>query len=112
VPRPRKPGTAFRWLFFHYQFEAKRTGRIFELTEAEFKTLTQKDCHYCGAPPAQRLPKEKEIYIYNGVDRLYSDRGYTKDNCVAACGICNRMKGTLTPIEFLDKVRAIAEHSS
>jgi hypothetical protein len=44
---------------------------------------------------------------YN-LDRLNSDKGYTKENCVVCCGACNRMKWILGYDAFLAKILFLA----
>lgn len=69
----------------------------FSLSKDEFIKLTQGNCHYCGTQPIeiQSLKRYNKtgIPIYmNGIDRIDSSKGYSIDNCVSCCEICNRMK--------------------
>jgi hypothetical protein len=48
-------------------------------------------------------------YIYNGVDRVNNDFGYSIDNCVSCCKVCNRMKGKKTVAEFVAFCSAISD---
>src|SRR5438132_12656210 len=43
------------------------------------------DCFYCGHVALEGL-------TLNGIDRVDSSKGYCLENCVACCGMCNRMK--------------------
>ncbi len=88
----------------NYKRWAKRRGRDWMLTNEDFFTLTQKLCHYCGAPPAQvaQVSNGTGRFIYNGVDRKDNGLGYTEENAVACCGFCNFMKGKLPYQEFID----------
>lgn len=101
----------FNGRYVAYRTRAKRGGLVFELTLAEFAGLVQQDCHYCDAPPAM-LPRSRPAVagdpLVNGVDRVDSARGYTSDNVVACCAICNRMKLDLAESVFLEQVRRIA----
>lgn len=56
-------------------------------------------CFYCG---------HKDDEYYNGVDRINSSVGYTKENSVPCCFVCNNIKNTLDVASFLRKVREIA----
>ena len=50
------------------------------------------DCHYCGFHSNNFL---------NGIDRMNNLIGYTKENSVACCQVCNRMKNTLNKETFI-----------
>jgi hypothetical protein len=60
-----------------------------------------------GACAEQRL---NGVFIGNGVDRVENSLGYSVDNCVACCKICNWMKLTLSVDEFKAHVIKIARH--
>lgn len=91
---------------------------IFELTKEQFKNLTSNRCFYCGVPPDYLFNRlgsrgrlvSKEPYIYNGVDRISSKKGYIVSNCVTCCGICNKMKSTLDLDVFQEKIKKIYNH--
>jgi hypothetical protein len=55
-----------------------------------FKDIITKPCHYCGGP-GPRYGK--------GMDRIAYAGGYTKDNVVPACGICNDLRGVTFTVE-------------
>ena len=81
-----------------YKRIAKKRGRSFELTQEQFVELTKKDCHYCGASP-NNITESNNCYgeyIYNGIDRIDNSKGYTLDNVVPCCKICNYAKRNLT----------------
>lgn len=58
----------------------------------DFINLTQQNCHYCGQTTSNNLIKNNILFSYNGLDRIDSNLGHTKDNCVPCCIICNRGK--------------------
>lgn len=77
------------------------------LTEEQFDSISQKPCHYCGAPPDH----EYSIgYVGNGLDRVDSSQGYTIDNVVPCCPACNSMKNDMDYDEFLAHVKRIVSH--
>jgi hypothetical protein len=85
-----------------YKNRAKRRGLEYKLTDEQFAKITQQNCYYCGAKPnqiAKQLNGNGE-YIYNGLDRTDNTKGYTIDNIVSCCGICNMAKQKLTIQEF------------
>lgn len=72
------------------------------LTKNQIRVLTKQNCHYCGIAPQQKIHPERcnGVYIYNGLDRVDSSKGYTLDNVVSCCGVCNYAKHTQTIEQF------------
>lgn len=95
-----------------YKRKAKNRNREFSLTKEQFRKLTKQKCFYCGAEPCAILSSKKSNgkYVYNGIDRVDNEKGYTVDNCVACCGTCNRMKNIHTQQDFLAKIKLIYDH--
>lgn len=91
---------SFVMLYNQYRSTARKTGRLFELSQEEFRKLTQSCCNYCGAKPAQEICAGYGSYRYNGIDRQDNDLGYTTANSVSCCYRCNRAKATSTVQEF------------
>lgn len=94
-----------------YKKGAKDRGLEYNLSKKIFYDLTQGNCYYCGtAPKQERKPRCKgklNSYIYNGIDRKDSVLGYTVENCVPCCGICNKMKSSLSISDFIEKIEKI-----
>jgi hypothetical protein len=40
-------------------------------------------------------------YVYNGLDRKNSQKGYTIRNVVPCCGVCNHAKHTMNYKDFI-----------
>jgi hypothetical protein len=101
----RKPlGIAsFNALYGQYRKNSKGRKINFDLTKDEFRKITSLNCYYCGIEPHQyyRSIHNSGDYIYNGVDRLDSSKGYISDNVVPCCGVCNRAKSDMTVNEFI-----------
>jgi len=96
--------SSFNALFYAYKVNSKKRDLKFLLTKEEFRRLTKQKCHYCGSPPNQIRDNKNGsygIYIYNGVDRINNNEGYTLNNCVACCKDCNIAKGTKSLKEFV-----------
>ena len=92
-----------------YKARAKRKGYEYKLTEKQFKKITQKDCHYCGAKP-NNIANIKDYngkYIYNGLDRINNTKGYIIDNVVPCCKMCNDKKSNMTLQEFKDWIKKV-----
>lgn len=80
---------------------SKRRGYgDFEIDFEIFSELVKSPCYYC------KKIKENEI---NGIDRVNNDIGYTKENCVACCWKCNRMKYIYHPIFFIEKCKILCK---
>lgn len=88
---------------------AESRGLLFELTSDQFTKLTKGECHYCGDKPSKKYahPISNGSYKYNGIDRMNNDIGYTLNNCVSCCWVCNDMKKAQGYGEFLSKVKQI-----
>jgi hypothetical protein len=96
-------------LFSKYLLGAKRRDISFALSQEEFEDLIIQDCYYCGNHPSQIFTQCSSKLSYNGIDRVENNEGYTKDNCVPCCKICNTMKMTLSQEEFLEHILKIAD---
>jgi hypothetical protein len=79
-----------------YKNRATYDNLTFELTEEQFVNIVSSVCNYC--PSTERL----------GVDRVDSKRGYTLDNSVPCCTLCNYMKKDLSVTQFLAHIKKIA----
>jgi len=73
----------------------------YNLTPAEFLTLTLSPCFYCGESGP------------GGIDRLDSNGSYVNENCVPCCKHCNFFKNDLPVEQFYKHLFALtAEHNS
>jgi hypothetical protein len=84
-----------------YKQGAKERKLSWELSPEQFIQLINGDCFFCGAPPAQRQGYYRLVFTSNGIDRLDSSKGYTSDNCVTACKMCNVAKSNHSVDKFL-----------
>ena len=104
------PGVAsMRALIGNYKKRAEKRGIEYKLTEEQFAEITQQDCYYCGTKP-NNVAKNRSCngkYIYNGLDRVNNNNGYTVENIVPCCKICNRAKDVLNLQEFKDWVKRV-----
>lgn len=107
-----------RTLFTGYKSDAKRYGRVFEISLQEFRAITSSDCVYCKSKPSRLFKrpytntstKDCDPYLCNGVDRIESSDGYTIGNCVACCTTCNYMKLDMKQDAFIAHILRIAEN--
>lgn len=98
--------------FSSYNSNAKVRGHPFHLNKDEFKTLIDGDCHYCGAEPFNTLHYKGDTYTSNGIDRVDNSKGYTIENSVSCCAICNQAKHTLPYETFIAWARRINKWQS
>lgn len=106
-----EPGFQARnYIFLNYRSKAKQRGRTWDLDFEQFCSLTQSACAYCGEPPSNstRDRNGPGVFTYNGLDRVDPARGYTPDNVVPACIVCNRAKSDMSRDDFLAWVGRVA----
>lgn len=88
---------------------AKSKNWEFNLTLEVISGLIRSPCAYCGELPNKpcRFRIKEPL---NGIDRVNSSKGYTVDNCVTCCPICNQMKSNIPQDVFLKKTNQIANN--
>ena len=105
--------SAFNNLFYQYKRGAEIRNLEFDLSKEQFKKLTKEPCFYCGDMETmvkRGQGKTSGDYYYNGIDRVNNDMGYTIENCVASCSLCNFMKHKNSQDIFLNQIRKIYEY--
>ena len=70
-----------RGRYHMYTNNAKIRGIRFDITFEDFLTFWQNDCEYCG----DKIPLV-------GLDWIDSSLGYSLDNIVSCCSVCNKIK--------------------
>ena len=75
---------------------AKEKEWVFELTPDDHAHITSGPCAYCGDRSSAR-----------GIDRLDSDKGYTRANVRACCSVCNYVKRHYSCGDFHEMCRAV-----
>ena len=78
---------------------ALRRDYEFNLNFEEFSEIVDKECFYCHHNVSEEI---------NGIDRVDNTKGYTNENTVSCCEICNRIKNIYHPLFFLEKCKIIA----
>jgi 5-methylcytosine-specific restriction endonuclease McrA len=107
------PGeAAFNKTLRSYRQNAQARGHAWELTKDDFRRLASVDCHYCGAPPGvvAKGSARGGDYVYNGLDRVDNALGYTPENVVTCCKICNHAKVDMSRDEFLAWIARLAKY--
>lgn len=101
---------ALKSKYRNYQSKAKARNLIWQLDLFQFLHITQEKCHWCGSEPTQIISSPRGKYIFNGIDRVDNKLGYTLDNSVPCCGICNLMKREMTAEEWMTQMEKILNH--
>ena len=66
-------------------------NKEFELTIKQYWDIKQNPCYYCG--------NQHNI----GIDRLDNTKGYTVENSVPCCYMCNMMKNTMSEDQLINQ---------
>lgn len=88
--------------YVEYQRGASKRSLEFTLSFPVFQELVQDKCYYCH----HKVDGEA-----NGIDRVDNGKGYTSDNCVTCCEMCNIMKGPYNQHYFLQKCSYISSQT-
>lgn len=104
-------------LISDYRNRSKLKNLQFELNIEEFEKFILDNCFYCGTKPLKNISNRKNFknhefnkeLIYNGIDRIDSSNGYTLNNVVTCCYICNYAKRNLKINEFYQWLDNIAK---
>lgn len=90
--------------------KSKKWGIIIDLEH--FKYLSQEPCNFCGLSSSNSITDRcdsNNILYFNGIDRLDSNLGYTKENSVPCCRYCNTAKNTMCVEEFMNYIKRVYE---
>jgi hypothetical protein len=108
--------------FTGYRLGAIKRNLSFEINLEDFLEMSSKNCFYCGIKPStvfeakyargdkKGLPRLNGAFIYNGIDRINNDVGYTILNCVPCCSQCNISKLNLSFDEFVSWIERVYYH--
>ena len=100
-------------IYLGYKRHARDRGYSFEITKDELIELSSMKCFYCGAGPSNIKTTKNDVIglKYNGIDRVDNSKGYSINNCVPCCKICNVAKATLTIVKFKAWVEAVSSRA-
>lgn len=96
-------------VYKNYKNGAANRGLPFELSFEDAVKLFKSDCHYCKSPLSNSYSGGGSTWHYNGIDRKDNSLGYTIDNCVPCCRICNIGKAGLSYEDYLNWIKGVAE---
>lgn len=98
-------------IFSGYKTRATAEKISFSIEKEKFKSLILSECFYCGVESSNTLKVQRRTgykLLYNGLDRVDSQEGYTETNVVPCCKNCNFAKRALSKEEFIALVKRIA----
>jgi hypothetical protein len=107
------PGEAAkRTIHKGYRISAKNRGIVWVITKGRVFHLITQPCHYCGSMPRKvRKVSTNGEFRFNGIDRVDNALGYTTNNTVTCCHLCNHAKCQMSKTEFLSWVSEVYRHS-
>jgi len=83
------------------KYEAKTKNIEFGLTFEEFVYVRENPCYYC-----ENKLHSKTVYGV-GLDRIDSSKGYTIDNVLPCCYLCNRIKSNILTSNEMKEVASL-----
>jgi hypothetical protein len=75
----------YKALIYYYRSNAKKRGLGWALSDAQAVELAHGTCYWGGTHGGT-------LCEAGGIDRVDNNKGYTVDNCVPCCTLCNRAK--------------------
>lgn len=98
----------------------KFNGDILSLDD--YIDKVKQPCHYCGLEHSREIKDRKNetikekllsdtIVLCNGLDRIDSNIGYTKENTVPCCKDCNYAKRNMSVSEFFKWINRVYNYN-
>ena len=103
--------TLYNQVYWHTYNNAKKRNLFFDIDKKFCYQICSKPCFFCNQLDKRRNKDTGEFFNCNGIDRINNQIGYTKENCVPCCFICNRAKNTLSEEKFLSWIEQVYKHS-
>jgi len=109
----RKPDALINIVFSRSKKLAFYKNQKWELSKRDWLKLAQSPCHYCGTTESNtficRNRITDNIFRYNGIDRKDNRQGYTLENSLPCCAICNGAKTDLNYDLFLEWLAKVVD---
>ena len=105
---------AIRLYFSQVRSRAAHRKYTFELTLRQFINAVKLPCHYCNSNNDIKLIHNRTkrwALRANGIDRWDNCLGYTVENSVPCCWLCNQLKRAMTAQEYIDHCKNVAKHN-
>jgi len=90
---------------------AKHRGKEWFLSKQEHLDIITKSCYYCEENPILRKSNIGVPFPHWGIDRQDNNIGYTVNNSVSCCSICNTMKMDLSIENFSNHIKKLSSRS-
>lgn len=90
--------SSVKYTLDYYKRRAHNNHIKWNITDEYALQLLKSNCKYCG---------EIDKYDISGIDRVNNNLGYTQENTVSCCKICNFMKGIMSLDVYLNKIKHI-----
>lgn len=120
---------SYKYLFASYRAGARRRKFDFQLDIQQFVEIISRPCTYCNRPPRDfniylknngtrksshlsttQRGVDKAWIKANGIDRIENNIGYTLDNSISCCSVCNMMKHSMNVVHFIAHIEQIHKH--
>ncbi len=99
---------AKRAVWQRYKQSAKRRGIEFSISTEDFYSLITLPCSYCKSPPKTSMKLNAHPdFLYTGLDRVNNSAGYTLNNVVPCCSVCNFSKAGMSLDEWKNWITAV-----
>ena len=93
IGKRKKP---FWWLYYKMSYVSKKSKKDFNISYDEYLKFTEvTNCHYCNTSIVWKPHFEKDVKCGYNLDRKDNHLGYSKENCVVCCSVCNHVKGNI-----------------
>ena len=100
VKRTSEYHTTYKGKYTLFISQAKFRNIECNISLEEYNNIIAKNCEYCDSHEGV------------GIDRLNSDLGYSSDNVVPCCQICNYGKNTLSKNDFINHILRIKKYQT
>jgi hypothetical protein len=106
----KSPNARINRIILSYKSAAFRRNIKWELSKEEVLNIIFLNCYYCDSKPNNECRDKKDpslLLKYNGIDRVDSELGYIKNNCVPCCFKCNRGKSNMSQKDFINWIKNV-----
>lgn len=93
--------------FSKFKAKAKKRGKSVALSFEQYCNIKLGDCYYCGVQRYLFAAYCQEMGLktpYMTIDRKDNKGGYTEENSVASCFLCNKTKSNIFTSEDMKEI--------
>lgn len=105
--------TTWNSIYYTSRRSAGKRNLEFLLNIDQLIAVCSQPCFYCGSEPVAKSRykdekrKTRATIFANGIDRVDNNKGYSIENCVPCCSICNEMKMDRNVNFFIQHIKSI-----